>query len=101
MQVLRVIGICFLLAGTGQGAAPVPSQVNYQGRLLDSLGEPVNGAVVIELNLYTNVSAGAAVYSESIGSVIVQNGVYQLLPHPTSSTWTRPGTRRAGHGAWS
>jgi hypothetical protein len=57
-------------------AGGVPSQMNYQGRLLDSEGRPLNTNVTVSIALHTNDTGGAAVYTEAVGPVTVVNGIY-------------------------
>lgn len=42
-----------------------PGTLTHQGRLVDAVGNPVQGDVSVELGLYTQASGGAAVWSES------------------------------------
>lgn len=58
--------------------ADVPVRMSNQGVLLDGSGDRVNGSVTVAVGVYTNVSAGSAVFSENIGSVAVTNGVYSF-----------------------
>jgi hypothetical protein len=51
---------------------------SYQGRLLGSDGQPVNESVTMAINIHTSSTAGTAVYSESVGSTLVQNGIYSF-----------------------
>jgi hypothetical protein len=57
--------------------AEVPELINYQGRLVDSGGNPVNGAVSMEINLYDAQTGGFHLYSE-MQSVTVVDGIYGL-----------------------
>jgi hypothetical protein len=68
--------LIFLVAGLAQ--AEVPALINYQGRLLDSNGDPVTGTVSIGLNIYDAQTGGNAIYTESIGSVPLVDGVYSF-----------------------
>ena len=51
---------------------------SYQGRLLGNDGQPVNESVTMAINIYTSATASTAVYSEQVGSVPVQNGIYSF-----------------------
>jgi hypothetical protein len=70
---VRMLAIVLMTMGSAGG---VPSIMNYQGRLLDSEGRPLNTNVTVSIALHTNDTGGAAVYAEDIGSVAVQNGIY-------------------------
>ena len=61
-------------------AAVIPAQINYQGRLTDAQGNSVNGTVQMAVKLYNAPAGGtnAVLYSETIGSVAVTNGVYRF-----------------------
>jgi hypothetical protein len=58
--------------------AQVPSLINYQGRLTDKAGTPVNGAVDVVLRVYDAKTDGKKVYEETISQVSVVNGVYSF-----------------------
>jgi formylglycine-generating enzyme required for sulfatase activity len=59
--------------------AQIPSLINYQGRLVDAQGNPINGNRTIELWLYDKPVGGNLIYHESIGTVPVTNGAYSFL----------------------
>lgn len=50
--------------------------INYQGRLTDTDGEPVNDTVNISLKIYDSEAGGSVLYSEEVGLVKVVNGLY-------------------------
>lgn len=58
--------------------AQVPSLINYQGRVRDGSGIPLNGNIIVFLEVYTAETGGAAVTNWNIGSVSVTNGVYSF-----------------------
>jgi hypothetical protein len=66
------------LAFTGLAQAQVPSLINYQGRLTDKAGTPVNGPVNIGIKIFDAATDGKAYYTEDIGEVTVVNGVYSF-----------------------
>lgn len=68
--------IAGLLAGLVQGG--IPAMINYQGRLLDNAGHPLNTNVTIRVNLYTNSVGGTQIYTENVGTVAVLNGMYSF-----------------------
>lgn len=65
-------------AGIGATAAwgAVPIAVNYQGRLLDSAGNPITSNVTFSVGLYTNAVGGTPVYEETVGVVPVLDSLY-------------------------
>jgi len=60
-------------------AAEVPSLINYQGRMLDHNGNLVSSNVNINVAIYTAETLGDVVYTENVGTVPVNNGVYSLM----------------------
>ena len=65
-----------LLASTA--IASVPGQVNYQGLLLDDLGDPITGPVDMVFSLYADPSGGSALWIEAHNDVDVLDGVYEV-----------------------
>ena len=60
-------------------AFAVPSDINYQGRLSDTNGNPVTGDVTMGVKLYDAQTGGSEIYSEDIGTVTLdENGVYSF-----------------------
>ena len=87
---IQLTGFCFAVA-TMIGWCEVPSTLNYQGRLLNANGQPATGTVSVALSLYTNSTGGTSVYTEDIGLVPVQDGVYSFNWGASGvSTWDVP-----------
>jgi hypothetical protein len=59
--------------------ADVPQLLNYQGRLTDTIGDPLNGSFSIQFLIYNDLTSGSVVWSETHPSVDVTDGVYQVL----------------------
>ena len=57
-------------------AAVVPGRVDFQGLLLDSGGQKVNGAVDLVFTLYDAPTGGTSLWTESHPDVQVSDGVY-------------------------
>ncbi|MCE9612788.1 MAG: hypothetical protein K8T26_00840 [Lentisphaerae bacterium] len=70
--------IAVMLSVVSWALAAVPTQMNYQGRLLDGGGNPVSSNVIISVAVFGQASGGAALYGEGIGTVPVQNGLYSF-----------------------
>jgi hypothetical protein len=67
-----------LLASIGIAHA-VPTEINYQGRLTDGDGNPASGSKLFSLSLYDAATAGNELYTETIGSIAVDdNGIYNF-----------------------
>ena len=58
--------------------AQVPTQIPFQGLLLDSGGTPVNGSVDLDFELFDSLAAGTSLWTESHLGVIVVDGVYSV-----------------------
>lgn len=80
MKMKKILGIMMLAAMLAAGTvlAGVPDQMNYQGRLMDSGGAPINGSVPVTVRVYNQQSGGATLWSQSVGSVAVTNGLYSF-----------------------
>jgi hypothetical protein len=58
--------------------AQIPSLINYQGRLTDAQGNPVNGNRTMSIHIYDAASGGNLTYSENVGNITVTNGTYSF-----------------------
>ena len=56
----------------------IGQSINYQGRLTDASGEPVNDTVNVSLKIYDSETGGSVRYSEEVGEVEVVNGLYSF-----------------------
>ncbi len=76
----KIISIlCFLLFAYGILNAQVPGQINFQGKLTDTLGNPVaNDNYDMEFALYDTDSGETALWSEQ-QSVWVADGIYNVV----------------------
>lgn len=77
MRKLRGIFSVFVVAACSVYAAP-PQLLNYQGRLVDGLGDPVNGTVEVDVRLFTVETGGSPVWSQTINNVAVYQGLYKV-----------------------
>ena len=64
--------------------AAVPQTINYQGYLTDSGGNPVNSTVSMTFRIYSVPSGGTALWTQTLSSVPVSNGVYNVVLGSTS-----------------
>jgi hypothetical protein len=69
---------CLLVVAVAAEAAP-PQDTTYQGRLLDSVGDPLVGPVNIEIGVWDQPTGGAQLYGETHSGVALEDGVFNLL----------------------
>lgn len=74
----RLAGLsCLMLAGVA-AAEGVPQQLWYQGRLLDSSFQPVQGTRSIKFEIFDAAADGTSLWSDSLASVGVVDGFYAV-----------------------
>jgi hypothetical protein len=56
----------------------VPSLINYSGRLLNADGSPATGTVSVVVDIYDASTGGTKIYTESVGNVTLNQGVYSF-----------------------
>ncbi len=76
---LTVILSIALLALTSIAKAGAPGLMNYQGRLTDAGGEPLDDTLSISFTIYDDATAGNAIWTETQGSVIVAEGLFNVI----------------------
>jgi hypothetical protein len=59
-------------------AYAVPAEINYQGVLTDQNGNPINGVRAMQIKIYDAPTGGTLLYSEDLGNVPVQDGIYSF-----------------------
>ncbi|MDR0927652.1 MAG: hypothetical protein LBO69_07805 [Ignavibacteria bacterium] len=76
-QVLLLIALFAVI--TASALAQVPTTLNLQGFLTGPNDEPFNGTVTMEFQMFTDPdNLGSVVHTESLGSVTVTDGYYNL-----------------------
>jgi hypothetical protein len=60
-------------------AADVPQMINYQGRLTDDSGDPLDTTVSVVFAIYDDSTEGTAQWSETHLSVTVINGLFNVI----------------------
>ena len=58
--------------------ADVPNLINYQGRLTDKDGAPMNTPVAMEVAVFSQATGGTAAFSQNLGQVQVKQGIYSV-----------------------
>jgi len=59
--------------------AAVPQLINYQGRLADGSGNPLDTTVAVRFTIYDAEAGGLVIWSETQPSVTVVGGVFNVL----------------------
>lgn len=59
--------------------AEIPHLINYQGRLTDTGGTPLNGAYAITFRIYDAETAGNLLWEEAQTGVVVNKGIFSVL----------------------
>ena len=62
-----------------------PGMINYQGKLTDNAGVPVSATVSIVFSIYGAATGGTPLWTETQSSVVVQDGIYNVLLGSTTS----------------
>jgi hypothetical protein len=71
--------LILLVIAFGSVEADVPQMVNYQGRLTDSGGEPLDTTVSMTFSIYDVGEGGAAIWSETHSVVEVVEGLFCVI----------------------
>jgi len=74
--IFLLLTVCYPLA-TSQAA--VPRLINYQGRLTDNSGNPLNGSHSLTFRIFDAEAAGNLLWEETQTSVVIQKGVFNIL----------------------
>lgn len=77
-KILLLAAAAALSAVLPAGAQVPPSLIHYEGRLLDATGMPVNASVSMQVAFHAAASGGIPLFTEDVGSVPVQNGLYSF-----------------------
>ena len=70
----KILAVLLLLPAMASAA---PLLINYQGRLVDTAGNPLTGAQSILFSVYDAASAGSLLWSET-QSVTPDNGIFSV-----------------------
>jgi len=74
---LMIITLVLALSASIQAA--VPNTMNYQGRLTDDQGQPVNATISMTFTIYDAETSGNSKWSENHPSVSVVNGLFSVV----------------------
>lgn len=74
---MLVVIVSFVLIGTVSHAA-IPHLINYQGKLTDSAGKPLEGSQSIAFRIYDAESGGSLLWQET-QAITTQKGIFSCL----------------------
>ncbi len=78
--VLSVLAVLFILGNVSQGKADIPHVINYQGRLTDNTGVPVDTTISITFSIHSDTSAvSSVIWTEAHPAVTVSGGLFTIL----------------------
>ncbi len=73
------IGVWVVLALLVAAHATSREEINYQGQLTYSNGDPIDSTVAMTFNIYSVPTSGTSLWSETHSSVTVQDGVFDVI----------------------
>jgi hypothetical protein len=82
---MKKLFLMILLAGSivyglwSIASADVPHLINYQGRLTDSGGTPLNGSYNLTFRIYDAETAGNLLWEETQTGIAIQRGIFSIL----------------------
>ena len=78
LLVLLCLGLTALIS------ADVPNTINYQGRLTDDAGQPVNGSKLVKFKIYGSESGSDSLWSSGYQVISINDGLfkYELGSNP-------------------
>jgi PKD repeat protein len=74
-----IVAAFFVLTILATAAFAVPQTINFQGRLADSGGAPVNGTVNITFSIYDVATGGIPLWDEIQSGVTVTEGAFSVV----------------------
>lgn len=74
---MKTLFLLFVFALVCQAHA-LPTEINFQGVLVDQQSNPINGIRAIQIKLYDAASGGNSVYFKDIGNTEVKDGIYSF-----------------------
>jgi hypothetical protein len=82
-KLIRIVAVTFLLwtmvCGLWTVYAAVPHLLNYQGRLTDTSGSPLNGSYNLTFRIYDAETAGNLLWQETHAGAVIQKGLFGVL----------------------
>jgi len=75
----KLIIFLILLVITSTANAAIPHLINYQGRLTDKDGAPLNGSYQLTFRIYDAETAGNLLWQATHTGIVIQKGIFGVL----------------------
>ena len=76
---MKKVSLALSLAFGTTAFAEVPALINYQGRLVDGVGNPVTGSKEFKLDIYDSQTEGTLIYQETLADITLdEDGAYSF-----------------------
>lgn len=78
---ITVVGLAWVMACgfMPEVRAEIPRLINYQGKLTDQAGAPLDGAYELTFRIYDDVTAGNLLWQESHSGVVITQGIFSVM----------------------
>jgi len=76
---LAVLFLCAIYYPFSVSYAAIPHLINYQGRLTDKDGAPLNGSYELTFRIYDAESAGNLLWQATHTGIVIQKGIFSIL----------------------
>jgi hypothetical protein len=77
-RIFSIVLLIVALVGSS-AAASVPRLINYQGTLIDSVGQPLDGPHTITIAILSDSCGGSVLWDETHAGVMVDRGIFNLI----------------------
>ncbi|MDA7496805.1 hypothetical protein N8491_03295 [Akkermansiaceae bacterium] len=76
---MKKLSLALSLAFGATALADVPALINYQGRLVNGVGNPVTGSKEFKLDIYDSQTEGTLIYQETLPDITLdEDGAYSF-----------------------
>ena len=76
---MKKLSLALSLAFGTTAFAEVPALINYQGRLVDGVGNPITGPKEFKLDIYDSQTEGTLIYQETLADIeLDEDGAYSF-----------------------
>jgi hypothetical protein len=76
---MKKLSLALSLAFVASAFADVPALINYQGRLVDGVGNPIVGKKEFKLDIYDSQTEGTLIYQETLPEITLdEDGAYSF-----------------------